>query len=49
MFPLDGSEGLSPVLGIMAMDVGSLIFVVEDEPEFEAGVGDSDAYAALTS
>ena len=49
LFPLDGPEVAGPTLSVATIDMGGPIFVMEDEPEFEAGVGESDADVALSS
>ena len=49
LFPLDGPEVAGPTLSVATIDMGGPIFVMEDEPEFEAGVGESDADVALLS
>ena len=47
-FAIRETELCASVLGLLAVDVRSTVFDVEDEPDFDAGVGYGDFYAHST-
>ena len=48
MLTVNCSKRFSPALGIMSINGGGAVFVVKNEPELEAGVGDRNGNTALS-